>query len=288
MKNSQKTVSEIVKFFKKELSGMYPEREIQSIIYIVFEEVMGFSKVDVYAKSEVIPNAEYMEKLAEVFEQLKNYKPIQYIFGKTEFYNLQFFITPGVLIPRQETQELADWIIHENNTHLKKIIDIGTGSGCLAITLNKNIFRSIVDACDISDEAIALAEENALNINAKIKFYKVDILKWQDYDFFQEYDLIVSNPPYVRESEKVFMLPNVLNYEPHQALFVSDEDPLIYYRAICDFAQKHLKPRGKMYFEVNEALFMDCKILFLEKGFSNVEIKKDINGKFRMMSACRG
>ncbi|MBI5218933.1 MAG: peptide chain release factor N(5)-glutamine methyltransferase [Bacteroidia bacterium] len=287
MNNSQNTINRISNFIKKELAGLYPEREIQNFIYMIFEEALGYSKVDLYANSNLEIPDEGWHKIRDITCQLKNHKPIQYIFGKTEFYNLEFTVTPDVLIPRQETEELVDWIIQETGSRLVKILDIGTGSGCIAVALNKNIFRSKVDAFDISEKIITLATENGFKHNSLVNFFVGDILNWPLQKFDNNYDIIVSNPPYVRESEKQQMRPNVLNYEPATALFVPNDNPLIFYQTITDFATKHLKNNGRIYFELNEYLYMDVKLLLLEKGFQDIELKKDLNGKYRMIRGIR-
>lgn len=287
MNNSQNTISKTVNFIKKELAGIYPQREIQSLIYYIFEEVINYSKVEIYSKAEnVLQNTEF-EKIQDITAKLKKQMPIQYIFGKTEFYGLQLIVTPDVLIPRPETEELVDMIIKDTGMRLVRILDIGTGSGCIAVALNKNIFRSKVDAIDISEKALHVAEENAFINNALIKFWQADIIRWKEYLFTSKYDIIVSNPPYVRESEKIYMQPNVLNYEPKTALFVKDENPLLYYNVIIDFAKHHLKEKGRLYFEINENLAKEIKELLLDNGFSDTVLKKDINGKYRMISSGR-
>lgn len=287
MNNSQNTISSSVNFIKKELAGIYPQREIQSLIFIIFEEILKYSKVDLYSKAENEINSTEMGKIQDITAKLKKQMPIQYILGKTEFYELQLIITPDVLIPRPETEELVDMIIKDTGTNLVRILDIGTGSGCIAVALNKNIFRSKVDAIDISEKAILVAEENAFINNALIKFWTEDIFKWKEFTFACKYDIIVSNPPYVRESEKAYMQPNVLNYEPESALFVKDENPLLYYNVIIDFAKKHLKECGRIYFEINEYLAHEIRHLLINNGFSDTILKKDINGKFRMISSGR-
>lgn len=287
MNNSRNTINSTVNLIRKELTGIVSQHEIQSLVYIIFEEVMNFSKVDIYSKanSEVSKNS--FDRIIEITNKLKQHMPVQYILGKTQFYGLPFVITPAVLIPRQETEELVDLVIKETGTRIVRIIDIGTGSGCIAVALNKNIFRSKVDAMDVSENVIKVAEENAFINNALINFRIADILKWEKYTFDCKYDIIVSNPPYVRESEKKLMDPNVLNYEPPAALFVSDERPLLYYEHIIAFAKQYLNENGRIYFEINENLSSEMKDMLTGKGFSDTELKKDINGKYRMISCGR-
>jgi release factor glutamine methyltransferase len=287
MNNSQNTISNTVNFIKKELAGIYPPREIQSLIYIIFEDVIAYSKVDIYSKAEDELEQSHVEKIQDITAKLKKQMPIQYILGKTEFYGIPLLVNSNVLIPRPETEELVDLIIKDTGSRLVKILDIGTGSGCIAIALNKNIFRSKIDAIDISKKALQLAEENSFINNALIKFHVADIFNWKEFTFATTYDIIVSNPPYVRENEKVFMHANVLNYEPENALFVNNENPLVFYKTIIDFAKTHLKETGRIYFEINENLSQEMLDLLLENGFKDSILKKDINGKFRIISSGR-
>lgn len=287
MINSQNTISSTVNFIKKELAGIYPQREIQSLMYIAFEEVLNFSKVDIYSKADNKLNTDEFKKIKDITAKLKKQMPIQYILGKTEFYGIQLIISQDVLIPRPETEELVDMIIKDTGMSLVRILDIGTGSGCIAIALNKNIFRSKVDAIDISEKALKIAEDNAFCNNAFIKFWQADILNWKNYSFASKYDIIVSNPPYVRESEKAYMHSNVLDYEPETALFVKDENPLLYYKSIIDFAKHHLKENGRLYLEINEHFSGEIRELLLDNRFSDTILKKDINGKYRMISSGR-
>ncbi len=287
MNNSRNTIKNTVNLVKSELAGIASQYEIQSLVNIVFEEVLNLSKVELYSKAEKEITDEQLEKILEITAKLKSHVPIQYIFGKTQFYGLPLQLTPDVLIPRQETEELVDLIIKETGNKLVNIIDIGTGSGCIAIALNKNIFRSKVDAIDISDKILKLAEENAFTNNAMIRFRNADILKLESYSFDCKYDIIVSNPPYVRESEKALMQPNVLNYEPSGALFVSDENPFLYYEAILTFAKQYLNENGRLYFEINENLGNEMQQLLVSRGFKDVVLKKDINGKNRIICGGR-
>ena len=276
-------IDDIRKLFLQELSEKYPENEIKSFYYYSAHTVLGFSRIDIaLRKDEEITN----EKQSLFFDILKKIKldiPIQYILGKTEFYGLSFNVNENVLIPRPETEELVDWIIKDNKKQDAAIIDIGTGSGCIAISLKKHFLESIVYAVDISEEALNVAKINALLNNVIIDFSKLDILNFPDNNSFSKFDIIVSNPPYVRDSEKKLMKNNVLNYEPHSALFVSDNNPLIFYKAIAEFALKYLNKNGFLYFEINENLFVELTEMLINKGFYNVVVKEDINKKHRML-----
>jgi len=283
--NSNQTIKSIQVLFKEELKTIYPQREIESITYILLEHLLNYSKIEIQLnKSEKIEQ-NISEKLTSALINLKKSVPIQYIIGETEFYDLIFKVNEHTLIPRQETEELVHAIINDNKVNGPKVLDVGTGSGCIPIVLAHNISDANVSSVDISEEAILIARENAVLNKVKIDFYHRDFLKWEDYSWEKEYDIIVSNPPYVKESEKELMEENVLAYEPHMALFVDDNDPLIFYRRIAEFAKAHLKKGGKLYFEINEALGQEMIELHESLGFSSVLLMKDLNGRDRMTSA---
>lgn len=270
-------ISEHKIYFKNQLSGLYPSEEIQSFFNILTEEYLILSRIEVALNPEKIISEEDVQKFQNVILRLKNHEPIQYIIGETEFYGLVFKVNKYTLIPRPETEELVDWILSENApaTHClipTTILDIGTGTGCIAISLAKNLPHSNVLALDISAEALKIATQNAqLNI-VEVTFFETDILKAKTLP--QQYDVIVSNPPYVRELEKQQMQQNVLNYEPASALYVKDEDPLLFYIAISQLAKTHLKPNGKLFFEINEYLAVQLSELLKNEGFENIEVKK--------------
>lgn len=275
-----------IAYIRKELDGIYPKGEIESMISLIFEKLKGYSRTQlILANSEILEETD-LEKLKQIVVRLKQFEPIQYILGSTEFYNLPFYCNPGVLIPRPETEELVHWIVQENKQPNMTILDIGTGTGCIAISLQKNIENSIVYACDISPVCIETAQKNASFNNTTVTVLNLDILSEQPEFSFPELDIIVSNPPYVRETEKAQMEPNVLNYEPELALFVADTKPLLFYDKIADFAKVKLKNNGKLYFEINEAFGPECAEMLNAKGFSEIILKKDINGKDRMIG-CR-
>lgn len=269
---------------RKELADTYAKTEIDSLIFLIFEKLKGYSRTQfLMASDEELSKKDYNE-LQQIISRLKNHEPIQYILGKTEFYGLPFFTVSDVLIPRPETEELVQWIIQENKLPNPTILDIGTGTGCIAISLGKNIAGSNVLACDVSPVCINTASQNAQLNNAEISLFNYDILNNSPEINFPELDIVVSNPPYVLESEKTRMEKNVLEFEPGLALFVQDSNPLIFYRQIADFSIKHLCNKGNLYFEINEAFGAECKFMLQEKGFSNVTLKKDMNGKDRMIS----
>ena len=220
--------------------------------------------------------------------RLKTHEPIQYILGETQFYGLPFIVTPATLIPRPETEELVDWVVSEflhHNSELK-LLDVGTGTGCIAISLAKNIPNATVSALDISKEALQVASQNAKINKVKVNFMESDIVKVKTLP--QKYDVIVSNPPYVRNSEKKKMQKNVLDFEPSSALFVGDDNPLVFYSKITELASKYLNPNGLLFFEINEYLSKELIQLLEKEFFINIELKKDVFGKDRMIKAKRG
>ena len=246
----------------------------------------GYSRTQFLLANEEKLSDDDQNEIGKIIDRLKNHEPIQYILGMTEFYSLPFYAIPGVLIPRPETEELVHWIIQENK-HLKPtILDIGTGTGCIAISLRKNILQSTVLACDVSPVCIETARRNSQLNNSEVSVFEYNILNQVPEIQFPELDIVVSNPPYIREGEKRLMEKNVLDHEPELALFVPDENPLIFYEQIADFSQIHLKNRGRLYFEINEALGPECCNMLQEKGFSEIVLKKDIHGKNRMIG-CR-
>ena len=270
---------------RKELAGIFPKEEIESLIFLIFEKVTGYSRTQFLISKEERLAEDQLVEIKSMVTRLKNHEPIQYIMGETEFYGLPFFAVPGVLIPRPETEELVQWIIQENTLTAPTILDMGTGTGCIAISLRKNIEQATVLACDISPVCLETALRNAELNKAPVSVFKYDILNGTPQVAFPALDLIVSNPPYVRETEKGQMGRNVLDYEPELALFVTDENPLIFYQRIADFALLHLKYGGRLYFEINEAFGNKTVAMLQMKGFSNIILKRDINGKDRMIRA---
>jgi len=271
-----------IQYIEKELAGLYPNTEIAGFTRIIFEAVCGWGFTEQVVKMhEKITEADF-EKIKEIVVRLKKFEPIQYILGETEFYGLKLIVSPSVLIPRPETEELADWIIKSNLNPNSKILDIGTGSGCIALALKSKLKEAEISGIDISEKALEIAHRNALNNYLDVDFFQADILRWQDFKW-ESYDVIVSNPPYIREIEKSEMQVNVLNYEPENALFVPENNPLIFYRSIAEFAKKHLANNGWLFFEINENLGSEMNHLLIDFGFCELEIRKDINGKNRMI-----
>lgn len=245
--------------------------------------VLGCSRADTVLKYPEEIEEKTLAAILGILDKLRQDMPFQYITGAANFCGFPIMVNPSVLIPRPETEELTGWIIKENRNRDITILDIGTGSGCIAIALKKNISSGAVFALDISENALTVAGENAKQNNVEINFRQYDILKNNNENTFPLFDIIVSNPPYVKESEKASIKKNVLCYEPSEALFVDDANPLIYYSAVADFSLKKLKPSGALYFEINENCGEPLSALLKEKGFSGIIIKKDINNKNRML-----
>jgi len=252
--------------------------------FMIVQKEFGFSKSKTLAslKEEVSMGESIM--IHGCLNRLKKSEPIQYILEETEFYGLPFKVSPYVLIPRPETEELVDWVVQEYKNHKSEsleVLDIGTGSGCIAVSLAKKLHWANVSALDVSKKALGIAEENAQHNQVEIDFFERDILQADSLP--KSYDVIVSNPPYVRESEKKTMQKNVLNYEPHTALYVDDEDPLRYYQKIAHLAKKHLTSGGALYFEINEYLSEELIELLQNEGFKRCVLKQDLFGKDRML-----
>ena len=270
---------------RKELEGIFPKEEIEGFILLIFEKIRGYSRTRLLLSREEELSEQEMQEIEKMVRRLKRHEPIQYILGRTEFYGLPFHTLPGVLIPRPETEELVQWIIQENHLSSPRILDMGTGSGCIPIALKKNIPLAQVTACDISPLCLQTARANAELNAVQISVIEYDILNNAPLADFSPFDIVVSNPPYVRESERSRMEKNVLEYEPELALFVPDNDPLLFYNRIADFSLVHLKPGGKLYFEINEALGKETGAMLEQKGYLHVELRKDINGRDRMIRA---
>lgn len=266
-----------------QLQGMYDKEEIHSFFYLLCDSFLNYRRFDVSMNHDRLLSKPTMARFDSALARLQAREPIQYILGCTEFYGLPFQVNKHTLIPRPETEELVDWILShfQNQDAVLDILDIGTGSGCIAVALAKNLPRASISALDISHKAIALAKENAINNKVSVSFSDQDILDTKSLE--KKYDVIVSNPPYVRQQEKKAMHTNVLAYEPSNALFVSNEDPLLFYRKIAQLAKVSLKANGWLYFEINEYLSLEMESLLDEIGFMNIEIKNDFRAVPRMI-----
>ncbi|TDO71584.1 release factor glutamine methyltransferase [Flavobacterium chryseum] len=272
--------------FIQELSPFYDAYEAESFFYLILEDKHKLRQIDLALNHELTFEKADFVYWDSILEQLKKEVPIQYLLGKTNFYGLYFEVNDNVLIPRPETEELVEWIINENKNSDKskkiKIIDIGTGSGCIAITLAKNLPNAEVYAIDVSKKALDTARRNAINNNVDVTFIFQDILATDELKC--KFDVIVSNPPYVRNLEKVEIKKNVLNYEPHLALFVDDNDALVFYRKIASLAQNNLLENGQLYFEINQYLGKEMIDLLGKMDFINIDLRKDIYDNDRMIS----
>lgn len=271
--------------FIKELSPFYDAYEAESFFYLILEDKYQLRQIDLALNHELVFDEKDFAIWNELLNQLKKEVPIQYLLGKTNFYGLDFEVNENVLIPRPETEELVEWIINENASPDKnkkiRILDIGTGTGCIAISLAKNLPNAEVFGVDVSKKAIETAKRNAIRNDVEVTFMLLNILETDE--FTCQFDIIVSNPPYVRNLEKVEIKKNVLDYEPHLALFVEDSDPLIFYRKIASLAQNELLKNGKLYFEINQYLGKEMIDLLESMSFQTVELRKDIYDNDRMI-----
>jgi len=267
---------------------VYPPKETQAIAFMLLEHYLRLRNVDVLV-DRPISDAQVQPDWDEIVNRLNHNEPIQHIIGSTEFCGLTFQVSASVLIPRPETEELVQLVTRDYAEPEDKpsILDIGTGSGCIAIVLARFLPHATVHAWDVSDEALSVARENARQLMADVHFDKQDMLNvsFPLPDAPQKFDCLVSNPPYVTYSEADHMRPNVLRFEPHEALFVEDSDPLLFYKAIADFGKHHLKPGGRCYVEINEHFGPETQQVFEERGYKNVEILRDIHGKNRFVRA---
>ena len=271
--------------FIEKLLPLYDVLESESFFYIILEDFHQMKRIDLALNPTFVFSEEEVAKWNSVLEKLQKEIPIQYILGNAHFYGLEFEVNENTLIPRPETEELVEWII-KNNSKIEgfkdlKILDIGTGSGCIAISLAKNLPHAKVFAIDVSEKALETAKRNALKNDANVTFLFKNILETEDLE--QQFDIIVSNPPYVRNLEKEEIKKNVLEYEPHLALFVEDNDALIFYRKISELAQKNLTENGQLYFEINQYLGTEMIYLLEAKKFATIELRKDIYENDRMI-----
>lgn len=270
--------------FNRELSKIYPKTEINALFFKLIKHQLNLSIADVFTKQDLQILPKDLTQMKNALFRLKLEEPIQYILKKTYFYGLSFSVTKHTLIPRPETEDLVNWVINSTRDKKKQtILDIGTGTGCIPIALKKHIKNAEISAIDISEKALKIAKKNALQNTAKINFIETDILSLKKLP--QKYDVIVSNPPYVRELEKKELKKNVLEYEPHLALFVPDDNPLVFYDKISSLAKNYLNENGVLFFEINQYLATNTQNLLKQKGFKNIKLKKDLFGNARMLKA---
>lgn len=266
------------------LKNRYELEEAQGLYALLLREKLGITRAEAVLQQERILDAPTESGLKQILKRLENHEPIQYILNRAYFCGFPFILNANVLIPRPETEELVYWVVSEYEKIPNKnirVLDIGTGSGCIAVSLAKLLPEAAVSAMDISKDALRTAHENAIRNHVQVEFINVDILKTGSLN--TAFEVIVSNPPYVLDAEKSKMRENVLNFEPHEALFVPDTDPLIFYEKISGLAIKYLNQNGQLFFEINEAYGNEVRDLLTEKGFTEVELKADLYGKNRMV-----
>lgn len=282
---SQLTISQLYRELVASLTNSLGEREANAAAKIILEDIRGITPTDLIVNAHRTVEETTAKRIRDIVEEIKNGMPVQYAVGSARFYGIDFIVTPDVLIPRPETEGLIDMIVKENaNLRDLQILDCGTGSGCIAISLARHLPIANIDAIDISSKALKIAKENSKRLNAKVNFFEEDILTLKQYDD-KTYDIIVSNPPYIAEEEAPTIDDRVKNYEPNVALFVPNDDPLVFYRAITEFASAALKPQGTLYFEINPRFTGEMEQLLKSYGFSDIDIIRDYIGRYRYIRA---
>ena len=282
------TIGKFRNHFINSLEGLYPIEELKSFFYLLAGKYLNLSRINIALQLNNELTHEEQSSFYQAADRLRNHEPIQYILGETEFFGMPITVNKQVLIPRPETEELVSWIIEDVDKNEATILDIGTGSGCIAISLAKKLNNAVVSAIDISTRAIEVAKKNTLINNVNIEFSRVDVLNFEaDLDLHHKweskFDIIVSNPPYVRMQEKKLMKLNVIDHEPDIALFVEDDDPLLFYRKISQLSKQYLRQNGTLYLEINEYLGLEMEKMLNKAGFKHVVLKKDMFGKNRMI-----
>ena len=297
-------IGEAEKHVKNQLENIYDTGEAQSIAHLTMEYVTSLSKSDRLLKKEEVLSANQLQQLRSTVERLVQHEPIQYIMNKTWFYGMELFVDKNVLIPRPETEELVAWIINDvkasgkdvfqrrpmeaDETTTLKILDVGSGSGCIALALKKAMPKAEVWGCDVSEEALNVARRNGSALDIRVDFQGMNFLDAAQQKHLPTVDIVVSNPPYIPYNNKEDMNPNVLEHEPHTALFVPDNDALVFYKALAQFGKHRLYKNGSIYMEIHEDLGKDVAALFEEEGYADVELKKDMQGKDRMVKVVNG
>jgi len=283
------TILQAGKELNAELNTIYDVREAAKITHMVMEKITGFTNTERLVNEQLLLTSPQQHQLQILRQQLLQHQPVQYILHEAWFTGLKFYVDNSVLIPRPETEELVEAIVADIGKSPDKdlsLIDIGTGSGCIAIALKTKLSELLVYAMEISDEALQIAQKNAVENHVRVEFLHADILEWRQHNDLPLFDLIVSNPPYIKQTEAHEMADNVLRYEPHQALFVPDDDALLFYRTIAEFGLQNLRnATGKIFVEINEALGNEVATMFRQNGFSEVTIKKDMQQKDRFVVA---
>jgi release factor glutamine methyltransferase len=280
------TIGNAEQYISEKLCNIYEENEADNIAELLLENITANKRTERFLNKNKKLTDVQSQKINELLTRLLNHEPIQYILNECWFFGLKFYVDKNVLIPRPETEELVDWIIKNIKFPFKelKILDIGTGSGCIAVSLKRKLRKAELWACDISQAALNVAEKNSQDLQADINFIQLDFLNETERNKLPSFDIIVSNPPYVPEKDKAAMRKNVLNFEPHTALFVTENNALVFYETIADFSRQHLNKKGSIFCEIHESIGKDVKEIFLQKGFES-EIKKDMQGKDRMIKS---
>jgi len=281
------TIFDLQRYAARELKDAYDEDEVRALCSLSFQHILQCTNVEIHLKKHEQLEERFVDKFLNVLKRLKDSEPIQYILGETLFSDCRFRLNRATLIPRPETEELVRWIVESGLRAGQSVLDIGTGSGCIAVSLGCLVPGVRITGVDISPEAVEQASENARLNGVEGQFLVRDILQAEQVEW-ASYDVIVSNPPYVRESEREWMQERVLRYEPERALFVSDEDPLLFYRLIARFAQKYLSPAGSLFFEINEAFGSEMLSLLSSLNFQNIRLKHDFFGKPRFIHGIKG
>ena len=287
------TLNEARTVLTKELTGIYDNAELKNVADLVLEHITKMPRMDQVKSKLSYLTCTQLENIDAITERLKRNEPIQYVLGEAWFAGLKFNVNKNVLIPRPETEELVNWVVKENQNRIgigskgksQNILDVGTGSGCIPITIKKKLPLANVTAIDVCSEALFTATENAIEHNAEVDFILQDFLDEEKWAGLGQFDCIVSNPPYVKQKEKDTMHARVKEFEPPLALFVPDNDALLFYRKLSDFSLQHLNPGGSLFVEINEVLSDAVVNLFRSAGYSDIELKKDMQGKDRMLRA---
>ncbi len=274
-------LTDLLPYYLDKLASIYSKKEIENVFYTVCDYKHHLTKIEVKMSGKRLTESELLMHRT-IIKRLLNHEPIQHIIGEVEFYGLSFKVNKDVLVPRPETEELVDLIIHKNKLNAPSILDIGTGSGCIPISLKYNIKNATVYGVDVSEKALDIAKQNAINNKVDVNFILADVLT-DELNTLPQMDIMVSNPPYVLESDIQQMSDNVLKFEPHIALFVDDNNPLLFYKRIVYLSKHLLKPTGQLYFEINEEFGKDIQLLMQNNGFKNVKVVKDLQGKNRMV-----
>lgn len=282
-----KNYKDLANRYQEALSTLYPPAEIKQLFLMTYAFVTNQNSVHYTLNSTQEITETRVQEFIQVLDELKTGRPIQHILQTADFYGLQLSVNEHTLIPRPETEELVAWIIQEHqNRETLSILDIGTGSGCIALALQKHLPHATVDAIDVQNEALTIARSNAAKLHLSVNFIAADILEWDSFmQPNQQYDIIVSNPPYITPAEQKEMHQNVLLYEPHSALFVEEQAPLLFYDVIAEMGKKHLSPNGNLYFEINQYLGAETCDLLSKKGYKAITLQKDLNQADRMIQA---